>query len=169
MPSLTCRLRYIPSYTHPVLYSVSMNGEVQTYLQDDRLQGVTGIVYGPDDTIIVSNFSSGAIYTISQDKKVTKLAQIEAVYPGYVLGYITYHQGWVYATGYGSNKIYAISLSGEVNELAGTGKRESNAGTAELASFMTPNGIEVDPQQNRLIITQNGNGVDMPLVSFALK
>ena len=153
----------VPSYTHPLLREVTLTGEVTTYLEDERLKGVTGIVYDTNGNILVSNFTTGVIYSINSEKEMKEIATIPAVYPGYVLGYITYHKGSIYATGYGSNLIYKINLNGEVETFAGSGEYASKDGNYEQAAFVTPNGIEIDTPNNRLIITQNGNGKPMPV------
>nr|WP_298996969.1 hypothetical protein [uncultured Allomuricauda sp.] len=148
----------IPSYTHPVIRKVSMDGTVEDYIEDERLKGITGITYGENNDLLVSNFTTGKIYKIDNKKSITVLATLPVVYPGYVIGYITYFEGHIYATGYGSNKIYKVDMDGKVEVLAGSGEYIEKDGTALEAGFVTPNGIEVDAQRRRLYITQNGNG-----------
>lgn len=149
---------YIPSYTHPVLRKVSMTGEIEDYVTDERLKGITGITYGENGIIFLSNFITGKIYKLDKDGSLMEHAMVPTVYPGYVVGYITYYNGHLYATGYGSNIIYSIDMNGGVEVLAGSGDYSEKDGTAEKASFITPNGIDVDANKGRLYITQNGNG-----------
>ncbi|MEM8892979.1 MAG: hypothetical protein AAGC88_00290 [Bacteroidota bacterium] len=160
---------YVPSYTHPRIMQVGIDGASSIFLEDERLKGVTGITYGAEGHILVSNFSTGAIYAIDSQKRIREIAVIPTVYPNYVIGYITYHDGLIYATGYGSNKIYSVTLEGTVHELAGTGRLEVVNGTYQEAAFMTPNGIEVDVINKRLIISQNGNGKKASLRTIALE
>lgn len=149
---------YIPSYTHPVLRKVSLDGTVEDYIKDDRLKGVTGITYGAEKTIFVSNFTTGKIFKIDQDRTIRELATLPIVYPGYVIGYITYFEEYIYATGYGANQIYRISMKGDVDVLAGSGKYMEKDGNSFEAGFITPNGIDVDKKRRRLYVSQNGNG-----------
>lgn len=149
---------YIPSYTLPVLHKISMDGTVEKYIEDDRLKGVTGITYGEGNTMYLSNFTTGKIFKVEEDKAIQAFAQIPVTYPGYVIGYITYFEGFIYATGYGSNQIYRINQQGKVYVLAGSGEYNQNDATALKAGFITPNGIEIDAKRRRLYITQNGNG-----------
>ncbi|MEM9075846.1 MAG: hypothetical protein AAGC43_02360 [Bacteroidota bacterium] len=148
----------IPSYTHPVLRKVDMDGTVESYIEDERLKGVTGITYGEKNVIFVSNFTTGKIYKIKSDKSISEVATLPVAYPGYVIGYITYFEGHIYATGYGANKIYSVDMDGKVNVLAGSGEYGQKDGTALEAGFVTPNGIDIDVERRRLYITQNGNG-----------
>ncbi|MEM9361655.1 MAG: hypothetical protein AAGA43_03420 [Bacteroidota bacterium] len=148
----------IPSYTHPVLRKVSKDGTVEDYIKDERLKGITGITYGEKNVIFVSNFTTGKIYKIGDDRSINELASVPVVYPGYVVGYITYFEGNIYATGYGSNKIYQINMKGEVEVLAGSGEYNQKDGAGPDAGFITPNGIDIDVNRRRLYISQNGNG-----------
>ncbi|PRX56503.1 hypothetical protein [Flagellimonas meridianipacifica] len=148
----------IPSYTHPVLRKVSMDGIVEDYIEDERLKGVTGITYGEKNIIFVSNFTTGKIYKIDNNQSISELATLPVVYPGYVIGYITYFEGHIYGTGYGSNKIYQVDMNGKVEVLAGSGEYNEKDGSALEAGFITPNGIEIDAKRRRLYISQNGNG-----------
>ena len=140
------------------LYPSRFDGTVESYIEDERLKGVTGITYGEKGVIYVSNFTSGKIYKIESDKSIGEVATIPVTYPGYVIGYITYFEGHIYATGYGSNKIYQVDMEGKVTTLAGSGEYVEKDGTALEAGFVTPNGIDVDAKRRRLYITQNGNG-----------
>lgn len=153
----------VPSYTHPRIMQVTIEGEKSLFLEDDRLKGITGITYGSANQLIASNFTTGAIYAIDADKVITEIATIPTLYPNFVIGYITYLEGFIYATGYGSNKIYRVSMDGVIEEFAGNGVLKSTDGSYEEASFQTPNGIEVDLKNRRLLITQNGNGVKAAL------
>ncbi|WP_123877317.1 hypothetical protein [Flagellimonas maritima] len=151
-------LFYITNYTLPVIRKVYINGSVEDFIKDEKVKGATGITYGPDNIIFISNFTTGKIYRVNVDKNLEELASIPVVYPGYVIGYITYFENYLYATGYGSNKIYRISMKGEVKEFAGSGNYQTKDGIASKASFVTPNGIDVDVKNRRLYISQNGNG-----------
>ncbi|WP_350284551.1 hypothetical protein [uncultured Croceitalea sp.] len=147
----------ITNYTMPALYQVDTEGNVSEFINDDRLKGCTGITYGEDKTIFVSNFSTGKIYKIDNHSMV-EFASVPVQYPGYVVGYITYFEKNIYATGYGASKIYQINMKGEVGVLAGSGNRQDIDGDAKNSSFFVPNGIEIDTNRRRLYISQNGNG-----------
>jgi len=148
----------IPSYTQPRIMKVSKDGSMEEFANDKRLQGCTGIVYGKSNEVYVSNFSTGLIMSITPNGELKEIAKVPVVYPNYVVGYITYFEDHIYATGYGSNKIYKISLKGNVSELAGSGTYGAKDGDSKDAEFITPNGIEVDPTKRVLYVTQNGNG-----------
>ncbi len=152
----------ITNYTKPSLYIVDSKGKLKEYISDERLKGCTGITRGADETIFVSNFSTGKIYKVNNDE-VVEFASIPIEYPGYVIGYITYFENTLYASGYGASKIYSISMDGEVSVFAGSGKREDIDGDDKNSGFFVPNGIEIDKKKRRLYISQNGNGQHMGL------
>lgn len=148
----------ITNYTLPHLHKVTLDGKVTSYITDERLKGCTGIAYGQGNEIFVSNFTTGKIYKIVDPDTLLEFATIPTVYPGYVVGYIIYFDGTIYATGYGASKIYRINEEGVVSELAGSGERIHKDGKAKEAGFLVPNGIGIDSIRNRLYISQNGNG-----------
>lgn len=147
-----------PSYTLPLIYKIGFDGKVIEWIRDERLKGCTGITYGEDDVIFVSNFSTGKIYKIINQNSILEFATVPVLYPGYVIGYITYFDNNIYATGYGASKIYRIDMQGAVHEFAGSGEREDFDGDGENSSFLVPNGIDVNPAKRKLYISQNGNG-----------
>lgn len=154
---------YIANWTKPVVNKVTPDGIVTEFASDSRLQGGVGITYDDNENIFVGNFTTGEILSIDESGNVSSIASIPAVIANYVIAYITFFEGHIYATGYGSNKIYKVSLDGDVVEFAGNGTRVSVDGKLAEASFMTPNGITVDKSRRLLYISQNGNGTDAAL------
>lgn len=154
---------YMANWTQPVVHKVTPDGTVTEFASDSRLQGGVGIVYDDNGNILVGNFSTGEILSIDQSGNISSIATIPTVVANFVIGYITFFEEHIYATGYGSNKIYKVSLDGNVNEFAGTGSRTSVDGELANATFITPNGITVDKNRRLLYISQNGNGSDAAL------
>lgn len=148
----------VTNYTEPVLSKIDFDGNVSTFLKDERLKGCTGITQDGNGIRYVSNFTSGKIFKVDLDKKISEFAVIPAVYAGYVIGYITYYKDMLYATGYGAGKIYKIDMQGTVEEFAGTGTHHELDGPVKKAQFVIPNGIDVDVEKGRLYISQNGMG-----------
>ena len=149
---------YIANWTKPVIHHVTMDGTVTNFASDARLEGCVGIAYDDDLNILVGNFGTGKIMSLDSEGTITEIATIPTVFEGFVIGYIDYFDGHIYATGYGSNIIYKVSLDGNVEELAGTGDLSSRDGELAKATFMTPNGIAVDKERKLLYVSQNGFG-----------
>ncbi|MEO1255323.1 MAG: hypothetical protein AAFY41_10615, partial [Bacteroidota bacterium] len=149
---------YVANWTMPIISKVSSDGSVANFASDSRLAGCTGIAYDDNQNILVGNFSTGLIMSIDQTGSITEIATIPTVFEGFVIGYIDYFEGHIYATGYGSNIIYKVSLDGDIEEFAGNGARSSIDGELARASFITPNGIAIDKTRRILYISQNTLG-----------
>ena len=70
-----------------------------------------------------------------------------------IVGFIEYANGYIYATGFNTNKIYKVSLSGQITVLAGTGSNGQTNGPAAEATFNGPNGIVASPGGDSLFIS----------------
>ncbi|MEM9894935.1 MAG: hypothetical protein AAF789_01080 [Bacteroidota bacterium] len=149
----------VANWITPVINKVSKTGDLSVFAQDVRLAGCTGIVHGEGDEVLVGNFSTGLIMSISSDGIITEIGTIPTVIAGFVIGYIDYFEGHIYATGYGSNKIYKMNREGRTTEFTGTGQLQSVDDELAKASFQTPNGIAIDKERRLMYVTQNGNGV----------
>lgn len=149
---------YIANWTKPKLHRVTSDGTVTDFVNDDRLTGCTGIAYDDNENILVGNFGTGLIMSIDKEGLISEIATIPTVVSGFVIGYIDFFEGHVYATGYGSNKIYKVSLDGTVEEFAGNGELDSVDGELARASFQTPNGIAIDKTRRILYVSENALG-----------
>jgi len=147
----------VTNYTLPILYRVDLDGNISEMINDERVKGCTGITYGEDETIYISNFSTGKIFKVDDTEQLIEFATVPVEYPGYVIGYITYFENKIYATGYGASKIYEIDFEGNVSVFAGNGERKDMDGNGSTSAFFVPNGIEIDKKKRRLYISQNGN------------
>jgi hypothetical protein len=80
--------------------------------------------------------------------KVTPSGDVSefAFIPGNGNGHVTYAGERLYVTGFRSNRIYSVTLSGEVAPIAGSGTFGSADGPGGEATFSTPNGIASNPQ-----------------------
>ena len=103
---------------------------------------------------IKERFINGDVLLIGNDQEIEVIGTLPTVVNGWVIGYITYMHGYVYATAIGENKIYRISLDGEITHFAGSGASGSADGELLEATFRNPNGIEADPATNTLYITE---------------
>lgn len=146
----------VSNYSSPKIYMVSLSGDTAVYVEDNLLRGSVGMAYDDDGNLLAGNFLNGDILSISPDKVVTKIASIEIVVNNNVVGYITYLDNHVYATGIRSNKIYKVSLDGNVELFAGTGDNKTFDAPLLEAKFSGPNGITADKENKILYISQFG-------------
>ncbi len=147
---------YISNFFTPTVHKVTPKGEVSLIATDDRLAGGVGIDFDGRGNLLVGNYATGQILSVSLDGQVQLVASIPVVVENFVLGYITYHKGFIYGTAIGENLIYRVSLEGEVEVFAGTGAASTTDGLLLEATFNAPNGIAVDPIRNILYISEFG-------------
>jgi len=147
---------YISNFSAPVIHKVTQNGTVTVVADDPRLAGGVGIDFDNNNNLIVGNFLSGEILSVSLDGNVSSIATIPTIFQNFVLGYLTFYQGYIYATAIGEGLIYKVSLSGEVTVFAGNGAQATTDGDLLEASFNLPNGITVDPIRKVLYVSEFG-------------
>ncbi|MEO1487018.1 MAG: SMP-30/gluconolactonase/LRE family protein [Bacteroidota bacterium] len=147
---------YVSNFDFAGVHRIDTNGEITIYADDDRLTGGVGITFDDDGNLYVGNFSTGAILKIATDQTVERLAVIPTVRQGVVIGYLTFLDDFIYATGIGEHVIYQVSLTGEATIIAGSGTQSSLDGSLLGASFDEPNGIAADPDKNVLYVNEIG-------------
>ncbi|MEM8765011.1 MAG: SMP-30/gluconolactonase/LRE family protein [Bacteroidota bacterium] len=145
---------YVSNFDFPGVHQIDTNGEISIYAEDDRLTGGVGITFDNDGNLYVGNFTTGAILKIASDQAVERLAIIPTVQQGVVIGYLTFLDDFIYATGIGEHVIYRVSLTGEASIFAGSGTQSSTDGGLLGATFDQPNGIAADPDKNVLYVNE---------------
>ncbi|MEM6895407.1 MAG: SMP-30/gluconolactonase/LRE family protein [Bacteroidota bacterium] len=145
---------YVSNFDFPGVHQIDTNGEISIYAEDDRLTGGVGITFDNDGNLYVGNFTTGAILKIASDQTVERLAIIPTVQQGVVIGYLTFLDDFIYATGIGEHVIYRVSLTGEASIFAGSGTQSSTDGSLLGATFDQPNGIAADPDKNVLYVNE---------------
>ncbi|MEM9896260.1 MAG: hypothetical protein AAF789_07810 [Bacteroidota bacterium] len=149
---------YIANYYAPTVHKVDVTGNITILAQDSRLLGGIGIAVDELGNVLVGNGISGEILSIDSNGELSSIGFVPTVVANSVIGYITYFEGHIYATGVRANKIYRISKDGKVEEYAGSGSPSSNDGALMSASFNGPNGITVDTEKRILYVSQR-NGI----------
>ncbi|QLG44858.1 NHL repeat-containing protein [Costertonia aggregata] len=157
---------YVSNFDFPAIHKVAPNGDVSILVQDERLRGGVGIDFDKHGNLIVGNFATGDIFLINPNLEIKVLATIPTVVEGFVIGYITYFAGSVFATAISEHVIYKVSMSGEVTVFAGNGTQETVDGSLEGASFNGPNGIAADPIRKRIYISENSGEGALRVIKF---
>ena len=151
---------YVSNFSFPGVHKIDAAQEVSLYVQDQRLAGGVGIDFDDDGNLFVGNFSTGGILKINPDQTIEVLATIPTVQANFVIGYITYLEGFIFATAVGEHVIYRISATtGDAAIFAGNGTQGTMDGSLLGASFDSPNGIVGDADRNVLYVTGAGGSL----------
>lgn len=137
------------------------------HAESDLFNCPNGITTGPDGALYVVNYSDGRMLRVTLQGEVTEFAQI----PGGGNGHVAVARGEFYVTSFQSHRIFKVSPEGDVTHVAGTGGFGEVDGSPLESVFTFPNGIAVDPKNDRLFVNDYVNrtppGVDVPPVPLA--
>lgn len=146
------------------LARVVPGGPVETFVESDLLNCPNGITRAGDGNWYVVNFSDDRMLKLTPDGTLTEFARL----PGGGNGHVTFARGSLYATSFQGQRVYRVSLSGDVTPIAGTGSIGERDGPAREATFTFPNGIAAGPLGDRLYINDFINrqppGVAIPAI-----
>jgi len=136
------------------LTKISPSGETSIFASSSLMKCPNGLTIDDAGNLYTCNFGDGNIIKITPNGEVSKLAFV----PGNNNGHLIFANGLLYVVGRSANQIFTVSLSGDVNKLAGAGipgngQRGKKDGTAESATFSLPNGIDVSPDGDTLYIS----------------
>lgn len=126
---------------------------------DSRLSCPNGMTVDNNDNLYVANFNNSNILKITLDGTV----EIFATLPGNNNSHLVFGNGVIYALSRGLNKLYEITIAGEVSIIAGSGESGNLDGSGETASFFIPNGIGISNDGNKIYIVSRLVGVGPPL------
>ncbi len=147
---------YVANFIAATLHRVSPSGEISLFASDPRLAGCVGIDMDADGNVTAANYSNGEIVKVSAAGEVSLFTTIPDVVQGFGIGYMTIFEDDIYATGIGTNLIYRVDTSGNVEIFAGTGDNSSTDGALLSATFSAPNGIAADDERRILYISEFG-------------
>ncbi len=132
---------YINNCSAHKIVKVSADGVKTDFCSDTLLNCPNGLTKDEMGNFYVSNFYDGNLIKITKEGKASLLANL----PGNNNGHVLYHKNYLYVVARTKHQIYKVSLEGEVNLWAGTGKRGRVNSTRLNSSFSFPNDIDISP------------------------
>jgi len=132
------------------IQKVNPEGESSTFAVNPLFRCPTGIALDNDKNLYVANFSNGLVAKVMPDGSVSQFANV----PGNNNGHLVFDGEQLYTVSRGGQRIYTLSLEGELKEFAGTGQRGHEDGPVAAASFSIPFGIGMSPDGNTLYINE---------------
>ncbi len=159
---------FVVNCSSNTLSRIDENKVAQPFSVSELFNCPNGITTGPDGALYVVNFSDTNVIRIDESGTASLFASI----PGAGNGHIAVARGDFYVTAFQTNRIYKVTMEGEVTHLAGTGAFGEVDGAPLEAAFVFPNGIAVRPGVgDRLYVNDYINrtpqGVDFPPVPLA--
>lgn len=143
---------YIAHYGSSRISKVALadSNNVIDWVSGNPLNGPVGMTFDEDGMLYVGGFNDGGIVKIDADGTMMRIATIPPF-----MGFLTYAKGLLYATSFGTNRIYSVSVDGSSVELfAGTGAAGQQNGPVESATFDGPNGIAASASGDTLYVSE---------------
>lgn len=147
----------ITSYALNELLKSDSAGSSFLWKNGPELVGPVGLVYDPDTNLYLSNYTDRKIYRVTEDS-LYYVATLPDPTNG-ALGFITWAKGMLWATGFGSNKIYRVDPN-YVDSVAWFAGSVSGSvdGSVSVARFNKPNGILPSQGGDSLFVSDYGTG-----------
>ncbi len=118
-----------------------------------------GLTIDDEGNLYVANFSNSSIVKVTPDGTPAILTKL----PANSNSHLVYGNGVLYALSRGGNKLYEVTLDGEVSIIAGTGDAGNDDGDGDVASFFIPNGIGISPDESKIYVVSRLVGQGSPL------
>ena len=129
---------------------VTPEGEATVFADGPLFNCPTGITMDNDNNVYVANFSDGLVIKISPEGESSQFADV----PGGNNGHLAFDGEKIYVVSRGSNRVYILTLDGELTEFAGTGERSHNDGPVAESSFALPFGIDFSPDGSSIYLNE---------------
>jgi hypothetical protein len=149
---------WLTTYNPSALYKLAPNNDLIQIHVGGSLNGPVGLCYDDNNQLFVGNFSNRAIYKVFDDTLIFHV-QIPSGGFGSSLGFITYAQGGIWGTTFGTNRIYKADANIPDSVVFYIGSAQGNTdGAASQALFNQPNGIYSTPSGDTIYISDYGSG-----------
>jgi sugar lactone lactonase YvrE len=110
---------YINNCDAHLIRKVTQAKDTTIFCQDSLLNCPNGLTKDIKGNFYASNFYDGNIIKITPEGKASLFATI----PGNNNGHVLYHENSIYVIGRSAHQIYKLSMDGEIELFAGSGKR----------------------------------------------
>lgn len=142
-----------PAYAGNSVWKITPKGEKQLVIQSDELYRPQGIAWFDQKTLIISNSENGKLFLLDVEKKTLK----PFITTGKKHGHLTIGKDLIFIASPGSHKILVLNRQGELISTYGGEKPGTTDGPLATASFVTPLGIALNPDETILYISQIHN------------
>ncbi len=131
---------------------------------EDSPRGITADEEG--NLYVSHNLESGLISKVTPDGEVSEFARVPTYRPEFYtveylmwVGYLTYHDNALYVAGMNSDRVYKVTMEGDVSVFVGSGTRGIPEGGALTANLNRPKGLVFSEDGNTLYISGSTDNV----------
>ncbi len=134
---------------------VELDGTWNYFATGGSIWNPLGLDIDENQNLYCSNMRDARVSKIDTSGNTTLVADINCTGSGNVgAGYLAYSNGAIYVTGVSCNKIFKVTIDGEISTFAGTGEYGFQDGETEQATFANPNGISFSPTGDTMFIRE---------------
>ena len=142
------------------LRRVTSSGANTLFSQGEIFKCPNGITRDDNGNFYTANFYDGNVIKIEPDGTPSIFATI----PGNNNGHLVYRDNYLYVVARTANQIYKVSMQGEIELFAGSGKRGRKNGSRLEASFSLPNDLEFSPDGKYLYVNEASDSLGSPRI-----
>ncbi len=137
------------------VYQLSKTGNADLLINDNLAEIVSGSVFDNDGNYYFGNSRTAEIFRYTSNGDVSLFASLPINAPGFRLGQLVFIDGYIYAPGTADNRIYRISMDGDIKIAVGQGAT-GDAGDFQLNG---PAGVTGGNQPGEIYVTNYNSGV----------
>ncbi|MEO9967912.1 MAG: hypothetical protein ABJF11_19120 [Reichenbachiella sp.] len=141
------------------IQKINQNGASTVFVSDPALNCPNGATIDTDGNIYVANFNNSSIIKIAPDASL----EVFATLPGNNNSHLVFGNGVIYALSRGNDRLYEVTLDGEISVIAGNDEIGNVDGSGEEATFFIPNGIGISNDGSKIYVVSRLVGVGTPL------
>ena len=134
-------------------------GNQSSYVNHGRFN-TSSLTFDEQDVMYISRYLSPEIVKVAPSPTPQAETLVNLPIQGGV-GFVIYSGNYLYATAINNDMIMRISLTGEVDTLAGSGTRGHLDGSGDIARFQNPNGIVASENGDTLWVAEGGGFIRM--------
>lgn len=141
---------------------VDSEGVVSTFASGGIFNCPNGIDMDDSGNLYVANFNNSSLVKITPNGTSSVLTTM----PGSNNGHLIVNDSFIYVVGRNLNRIFKVSLSGDISVFAGNGMRGIKDGELEQASFSLPNDLAFSPDGTKIYVNDvDGSNPDGTVIS----
>jgi|GEM_PF-3241512 len=139
---------YIGSVLSGGVYRVNKMGDTTNLLSSSEIRGPLASTFDDEGNYYVSNTTTAEIFRLQPNGNMELFVTLPVSFGTYRIGHMAFIDGFIYATSFSSNRVYRVTMEGEIETVVGPGA-EGDAATFTLNG---PTGITAGDQPYEIYV-----------------